>query len=286
MSGLGIPTAPFVLLHRDLDRDTSEERSKKWAEILRITFQSQGDDGSWTPKAAIADITPRMALALVDIETSKMALPPELRIEISERRKRTEEWIQSNDPQLPEKTESLASWVAWEYQRGEPARARKLFDELLSRREEDGGWGMKKGDPSHLLVTSVVLLALKTSGLSNDNPVVADTQQLILSRQSEDGRWRELGRHFHPEAYDDSYDAWTTGYAVAALSLTMPKLPPDAKRLFTPDPELVAKVERLTKSAAEGYVGQPDRTGDPTQSDTPETPSKPQTAPSLIKGKE
>ncbi|MCO1498188.1 hypothetical protein, partial [Limosilactobacillus reuteri] len=90
------------------------------------------------------------------------------------------------------------------------------------------------GDPSHLLITSVVLLALKTSGLPNDNPVVIDTQRFMLSKKSEDGRWRELGRHFHPDQYHTAYDTWTTGYAVAALSLTMPKLGPNAKRLFTP----------------------------------------------------
>ena len=119
-----------------------------------------------------------------------------------------------------------------------------------------------------------MLLALKTSGLPNDNPVVADTQRYLLGKQSEDGRWHELGRHFHPEAYHSAYDAWTTGYAVAALSLTMPKLPPGAKRLFTPDPKLVADAEQLTKSAADGYVGQRDRTADPTQPKAPQAPTK------------
>ncbi|OAI57958.1 hypothetical protein AYO47_00250 [Planctomyces sp. SCGC AG-212-M04] len=265
LNGLGIPTAPFVLLHRDLSRDSSAERSKKWAEVLRIAFQTQSADGSWTPRAAIVDITPRMALALADLEESKIPFADELRQEITERRKRTEEWIKAREPQKPEKSESLAGWVTYEHQRGEPQRAKILLDELLSRRREDGGWGIKKEDPSHLLVTSVVLLALKTSGFPNDNPVVAETQRYLLSKQSEDGRWHELGRHFHPEAYHTAYDAWTTGYAVAALSLTLPKLPPDAKRLFTPDPKLVAEVEQLTKSAADGYQGQADRTGDPTQ---------------------
>lgn len=270
-NGLGMLTAPFVLLHRDLERDASATRSKMWAEILRIAFQSQEADGQWAPKGAL-EITPRMALALAAIEESKMALPPELRREVAERRKRTEEWIKSHGPQLPEKTESLAGWVSYEHQRGEPARAKKLLDELLSRRRADGGWGIKKGDPSHLLVTSVVLLALKTSGLPNDHPVVADTQRYLLGKQSEDGRWRELGRHFHPDQHHTQYDVWTTGYAVAALSLTMPKLPPGAKRLFTPEPKLVAEVEELTKSAADGYKGQPDRSGDPTRPDTPKKP--------------
>lgn len=270
LNGLGIPTAPFALLHRDHDRDRSEGRAKQWAEALRILFRSQGDDGSWTPKAAFVDITPRMALALVDLEKSEIPFPSELRREITERRRLTEDWIKTREPQLPEKTESLAGWVVYEHQRGEPERAKKLLDELLSRRREDGGWGISKADPSHLLITSVVLLALKTSGLPNDHPVVIETQRFLLSKQSNDGRWRELGRYFHPEQYHTAYDTWTTGYAVAALSLTIPKLGPNATRLFTPDPELAAEVERLTQAAAKDYQGQPDRTGDPTQTEPPE----------------
>ncbi len=32
LNGLGIPTAPFALLHRDHDRDRSEDRARRWAE--------------------------------------------------------------------------------------------------------------------------------------------------------------------------------------------------------------------------------------------------------------
>ncbi len=275
-NGLGMMTAPFVLLHRDLDHDASATRAEMWTKVLRIAFQSQQDDGRWDkdPKEP-SHLTPRMALALADIEKSKIPLPPELRREIAERRQRTEAWISSHEPQRPEKTENFSGWVVYEHQRGDPDRAKQLLDELIRRRRDDGGWGIKQGDPSHLLVTSVVLLALKTSGLPSDHTVVASTQRYLLDKQSADGRWRELGRHFHPEAYHTAYDAWTTGYTVAALSLTMPKLPPGAKPQFTPDPKLLAEVEQLTNSAAEGYVGQTDRSGDPTLSDdTPQsTPS-------------
>jgi hypothetical protein len=274
LNGLGMDTAPYVFLYRDPARDASAERAVTWAAVLKDAFGAQQDDGRWhgDPKDP-HHVTPRMALALTDLEASRIPFPPELKREIADRRKRTEEWIKSHEVQKPAKTESLAGWVAYEHRRGDPARAKGLLDELLGRRNEDGGWGIKKDDPSHLLVTAVVLLALKESGLPDDNPVVASTQRYLLGKQSDDGRWRELGRHFHPEAYHSAYDAWTTGFAVAALSLTLPKLPADAKRLVTPDPKLVAEVEELTKAAAEGYKGRTDRTGDPTQDEKPQPKS-------------
>jgi hypothetical protein len=271
LNGLGLDTAPYVYLYRDPARDESAERAGKWAAVLKDAFTNQQDDGRWYPDPKEPHyVTPRMALALVDLEQSKIPFAPEFRREIADRRKRTEEWIKSREVQRPAKTEHLAGWVAYEHRRGEPARAKQLLEELLGRRNKDGGWGIKKGGPSHLLVTAVVLLSLKESGLPDDNPVVAGTQRYLLDKQSEDGRWHELGRHFHPEAYHSAYDAWTTGFAVAALSQTMPKLPPGAKRLVTPDPKLVAEVEKLTKAAAEGYKGRTDRTGDPTQDEKPQ----------------
>ncbi len=269
--GLGMLTAPLVFMHRDLSRDESAPRAEKWAEILRQSFKVQDADGLWDPKGAI-DVTPRMALALADLEASKMPLPTDLRGEMTLRRNRTEKWIKSHDPQRPDKTESLAAWVVYEHQRGEPARAKQLLDELFGRRNEDGGWGIKRGDATHSLVTAVVLLALKTSGLPNEHPVVSSTQRYLLDKQKEDGRWRELGRHFHPDQYHIQYDVWTTGYAVAALSLTLSQLPADTKRLFMPDPAIVAEVDELTRSAAEGYLGQVDRSGDPTRLPTPAGP--------------
>ncbi len=92
-----------------------------------------------------------MALALVDLEKSEIPFSSELRREITERRKQTEEWIKAREPQLPEKTESLAGWVVYEHQRGDPERATKLLDELLSRRRDDGGWESRRATqpPTH-----------------------------------------------------------------------------------------------------------------------------------------
>ena len=275
INGIGTPNAPFFLLYRDKERDASEERAGKWATLLKAVFEGQQDDGNWDKNTKdVAQVTPGMALALADLESSKIPFTPSLRDEISERRERTDKWIRSHKVQLPEKTESLAGWVVYEHQRGDKTRAQKLLDELLNRRREDRGWGIKKADPSHQLVTAVVLLALKMSGLPNEHPVVASTQIYLLDKQQDDGRWRELGRHFHPDSNHSAYDVWTTGYAVAALSLTLPQLEPKTERQFIPDPKLAADVAELTRNAAEGFKGRTDRTGAPMQPDERPVPKE------------
>jgi hypothetical protein len=119
LNGLGMDTAPFVLSHRDFDRDASPNRAEMWTKVIRVAFKQ--DDARWdAPRMEPGSSTPRMALALAALEESKMALPSELRREITERRKRTEDWIKSHEPQRPDKTEYLAGWVTYEQQRGEP----------------------------------------------------------------------------------------------------------------------------------------------------------------------
>jgi hypothetical protein len=262
--GLGMWTAPLMYLYRDVDREESQTRAAMWAAVIRGSLALQDKDGHWP--GSDVDVTPRMALALASIEASKMPLPAELKSELTERRVRAEAWIRAQDPQRPDKTESLAAWIAYELERGEPTRANQLLEELRSRRNEDGGWGITRADPSHILVTAVVLLALKSGGLPNDDPLVTSIQHYLLERQKQDGRWQDLGRHFGKDKNTPSNDAWTTGYAVTALTLTLPKLPPGAQRLFVPDPVLVADSDRLAKTAAEGYAGESDRSGDPMQS--------------------
>jgi hypothetical protein len=269
--GLGMWTAPLMYLHRDAAREESKTRAEMWTTVIRGSAMLQEKDGHWP--GSDVDVTPRMALALASLEQSKIPFPADFRVELAERRVRAEGWIKSHDPKRPEKTESLAAWIAYELERGEPGRAKQLLDELQSRRNADGGWGMQRGDPSHTLVTAVVLFALMTGGVPNDDPLVISLQRYLLDRQNEDGRWRELGRHFHKDQYYPTYDAWTSGYAVAALSLTLPKLPAGTKRLFVPDPALVAELDQIAKSAAEGYVGESDRSGDPTQVEPNKSPA-------------
>jgi hypothetical protein len=270
IAGLGMWTAPLMYLYRDAARETSVSRAENWTTVIRGSLAGQQADGSWA--SGDIEVTPRMALALVSLEASQIPFPAPFRRELVERRIRAETWLRSQAFPRPDKTESLAAWIAYELERGEPARARLLLDELRSRRNDDGGWGIQVGEPSHNLVTAVVLFALKSGGVPNDDPLVAGVQRYLLDRQQADGRWQDLGRHFSKDQNTPSNDAWTSGYAVAALSLTLPRLPADTPPLFVPDPALAAEVEELTRSAAEAYIGEADRSGDPTQAVAEEYP--------------
>jgi hypothetical protein len=142
LAGLGMWTAPLMYLYRDSAREESASRAGLWTNVVRGSLASQGKDGLW-PSGDI-EVTPRMALALESLEKSAIPFPEDFRVELAESRIRAETWIKSHEPQRPEKTESLAAWIAYELERGEPARAKLLLDELRRRRNDDGGWGSSK----------------------------------------------------------------------------------------------------------------------------------------------
>src|SRR5436190_1884730 len=156
VAGLGMWTAPLMYLYRDADREDSKPRAEMWTSVIRGSLSSQQDDGLW-PSGDI-EVTPRMVLALASLEKSKIPFPSDLRGEMAERRAKAEAWIRSHEPQRPEKTESLAAWIAYELECGERVRANQLLDELKSRRNDDGGWGIKQRDRSHTLGTAAVVL--------------------------------------------------------------------------------------------------------------------------------
>lgn len=262
----GVLTLPFNLLYRDLARDQSPRDVQAYEEMLRAVIESQQPGGEWASDERL-NLDPWIVLALASIEKSAIPLDPALRRDVTTTRQRAEERFLTYRPGPRERNEELAAWVVYEHERGEPSRAKLMLDELLARQRPDGGWGMTKDSANHMLVTGATLFALKTIGLSNEHRAVAAAQRFLLARQHEDGRWQEYGRYFQLDKYTDSTDAWTSGVVAAALSLTLPKLPPDAPRLYTPDATLLGQVARLTETAVADYTGEY-LEGDPTAQET------------------
>jgi hypothetical protein len=239
----GFPTLALML--RDRDRDDT----RLAATALTAIFQDTKASGKWDPKA----LNPWIPLALAALKDAKLALEPEVRRDIEATLARLEKRILKEPTGLPDLTEDLAGWLLYATDRGTPARREELIKELLSRQRANGGWGLKRGEPNHNLVTGTALFALLEAGVPSDHAAVRKTQRFLLSQQDPDGRWQAVGRTFKIGKRFDEVETWATGLVVAALCKTIPKLPAGTKPAYVPDAEQVRDLAAIMKAAEETY---------------------------------
>lgn len=76
---------------------------------------------------------------------------------------------------------------------GEAATAR-LMRWLLDAQNTDGGWSLHRGGASEAYATGQTLYTLRTMGLTETDPAVAQGTKWLLQRQGEDGGWSHSGR--------------------------------------------------------------------------------------------
>jgi hypothetical protein len=256
----GMISAPLTMFYRDFGADKDPQRANSLGKLIQIAGKDwQQEDGSWDIEKIRMDYTPWMLLALESLKKTEIPLTDKLRKEITERRQRSDLWLSNSTITIPEKTEDLAAWVVYLHRHGSTAEADAFLKELLDRRREDGLWGVDRSFKfEHQLVTSAVLFAMTSIGRDMSDPVVAETQRLLLDLQQDDGRWAEGGRICDKEAAEienSVYNLWTTAWACVALSQTIEKLPPDTKPLFVPNPERVREIDELALKAVAGHNG-------------------------------
>jgi hypothetical protein len=257
----GMVLAPITMLFRDLDRDTDPTRVENLARIMQIAGKDwQKEDGSWETSVGF-DYRPWIALALESYQKSDMPKDDSIHAAIADRGRQTEALLQSIERPVSEISEELAGWLVYEHRRGNEERKQLLLKELLSRRRDDGMWGIKvKSEYGHYLVTGSVLFALTTIGMDTSDPVVRETQRVLLDGQQEGGHWEEGGRIFDDGAdtLNDVFQCGATAVACAALSQTI-KLPDGAKRLFIPDQKLAQAIDEMAAAAAKDYDGKAEK---------------------------
>ena len=66
--------------------------------------------------------------------------------------------------------------------RQRPEQDRRMAERLLALQEDDGGWSLAPGQPSHLSTSIEAYLALKLTGLSSSEPALGRARELVLSR--------------------------------------------------------------------------------------------------------
>jgi squalene-hopene/tetraprenyl-beta-curcumene cyclase len=66
--------------------------------------------------------------------------------------------------------------------RQRPEQDRRMAERLLALQQDDGGWSLAPGQPSHLSTSIEAYLALKLTGLGSSEPALGRARDLILSR--------------------------------------------------------------------------------------------------------
>lgn len=93
---------------------------------------------------------------------------------------------------------------------------------FLKRRNEDGGWSWKEGEPSDPSGTGQALIALGRSGNAKNHPeVVRRAQEFLIKTQTSEGFWETKGTKDREEVTRVS-KFWGTAWAVIGLLETLP----------------------------------------------------------------
>jgi FOG: Ankyrin repeat len=129
-------------------------------------------------------------------------------------------------------TEDL-SWkvlgLAWADR--EQAAKRRAMDDLLAQQRVDGGWSDLPTMDSSVYQTGKALYALYAAGLATTDAAYQKGVRYLLRNQQEDGTWyvktRALGFQPYVEVgFPHGYDQWMSaagsGWAVMALTATLP----------------------------------------------------------------
>ncbi len=114
-------------------------------------------------------------------------------------------------------------WI--ERELGDPAKVGTWRGTLLGQQNEDGGWGLVRGEPSHPLVTGQVLYALSIAGVGGDQATIPRAWRYLLTTQRKDGSWDAPSRAIADHSnYVTVY--FGTGWATLGLLRTLGASPP------------------------------------------------------------
>lgn len=88
----------------------------------------------------------------------------------------------------------------------------ELKKELFALQNADGGWPLKKGDKTGIIITSQALFALAASGAGREEPHVKAAVAYMFQRQREDGTWVPdgQGKEFNRFVPTFTRTAWAT----------------------------------------------------------------------------
>jgi ankyrin repeat protein len=171
-----------------------------------------------------------IAVTAYAIRSLKAYAPPGRAADINERIARATAWLAAETPRTTEDRNMKLLGLMWA---GRAAAERApLVKQILSKQRADGGWAQTDDLQSDAYATAVSLFALaEAGGISPTHAAYKTGAAYLLSSQRPDGSWYVKSRAVKFQPYFDGgfpyeHDQWisqmATGWATAALTLTLP----------------------------------------------------------------
>jgi hypothetical protein len=178
-------------------------------ELKRIAghlLRHQETDGSWAWSLAPAQSRPPPVFESDEVVTlmAHLALGPHVPADPKEKsaardcREKAAAWLSKSKPGASTQATALRLFGA--VREGKPPKQlRAGIDRLLSRQNDDGGWGQDKGLASDAYATGQALYFLSLAGVKNDRTEIQRAVSFLVATQRKDGSWPMTSRA-HPGA--------------------------------------------------------------------------------------
>jgi len=178
-------------------------------ELERIAghlVRHQERDGSWKWSIAPAKNVPPPVFESDEVVTlmAYVALGPRVPADLGknaaarESRQTAAAWLEKNEP--GRNTQATALRLLRDVRAGAaPGEIEAGIDRLLSRQNQDGGWGQDVDLPSDAYATGQTLYYLSLAGASTRRPEIQRAVSFLVTTQRDDGSWPMTSRA-HPGA--------------------------------------------------------------------------------------
>jgi len=199
--------------------------------LVSAIASQQRADGSWygapvvRPPMEYSDWT-RTALSAMALARYPI---PARRAEFEQRVARARRWLLETRPELAYERSFQVLGLVWSG--ASSADVNRAAAEVRKLQREDGGWGQTDNLPSDTFATSVALYALQLAGVGAQDASARKAVDHLLRTQLPDGSWHVASRSpklqpYFQSGFPHDHDQWisaaATGWAVAALSNTLP----------------------------------------------------------------
>jgi hypothetical protein len=167
-------------------------------QIAGHLLRHQEHDGSWAWSLASAKKRRPPVFESDEIATrlALLALGPQISTDPKEKsaaREQAATWLGKTKPS--ESTQAAALRLLGEVRAGKPLKSLEAeIDRLLSRQNQDGGWGQNKDCASDAYATGQALYFLSLVGVKDNRPEMQRAIAFLVANQKGDGSWPMTSR--------------------------------------------------------------------------------------------